>query len=648
MPKPLEPHTLVYELAAASDPQLAPDGTRIVYTLARIDPASDTVRSQVWCCDIDGKNQRQLLWSAPRNRMARWSPDGRRLAFVTTQRDWHSLRVLTFEGNEAWPLADYREPITGLDWSPDGSQIAYTIAIDIDNFAGRPPRSATVPPVRVTRRIDYKQDGFGYLNNKRSQLFLVDVSNNRQQRLSNSTFDYSHPQWSPDGTRIAARRSSNNGMHSQLAILDVDSGKEELILPERGTAAVYAWSPEGTRILIGGELEKTNQLDFFLYSTTDQSLQRLTDDLPCQPYAGYPTLVEPSQPVWVDTNHALFHAIRGGASGLYLLDTTNGALEELYHWQGQNTGLSAERSGRYFVMAHGSLERSGEIVVFDRQERSAQLISNHNEALLAEHPPARFEQFVVQRGDIHIDAWLLFPPGFNPRKRYPLVLDIHGGPHNFYGPVLNPVQQCLAGTGFIVLFANPRGSTSYGRAFTQAVVGDWGGEDFHDLMAVLDETIKRPYVDAERLGIYGYSYGGYMTAWAIGQTNRFKAAVCGAPVFDMFSFYGTSDIGHVFGEYEFGGPPRERKAWYDQRSPSSYAHQVRTPTLILHGEADDRCPIGQGEQMFAMLYKAGCTVEFVRYPGSSHLMLRNGPAPHRVDYLTRLRDWFVQYLAEAE
>lgn len=648
MPTPLEPHTLVYELAAASDPQIAPDGTRIVYTLAQADAASGTVRSQIWCCDMDGSNQRMLLWAAPRNRLARWAPDGRRLAYVSTQRGWHSLRVLTLDGNEAWPMTDYRQPITAVDWSPDGSHIAYSIAVDLDNLNQRPIRPGDLSPVRVTRRIDYKQDGFGYVNNKRSQIYVIDVSNNQRKKLSSSAFDYSYPQWSPDGTKLIARRGSHNGMHSQLALIDIESGAEELIMPENGTAAIYAWSPEGTRILIGGELEKTNQLDFFLYSTTEQHLQRLTDNLPCQPYAGYPTLVEPSQPVWVDSSHALFHAMQGGASALYMLDTNSGAVEELYRWQGQNTGLSADRSGHYFALAHGSLERSGEIVVFDREERKAQIISSNNSEVLAEHPPARFEQFSVKRGDFSIDAWLLFPPGFKESKRYPLVLDIHGGPHNFYGYVMNPVQQCLAGAGFLVLFANPRGSSSYGRAFTQAVVGDWGGEDFQDLMAVVDEAIQRPYVDAERLGIYGYSYGGYMTAWTIGQTNRFKAAVCGAPVFDMVSFYGTSDIGHVFGEYEFGGPPHERKDWYDLRSPSTYAHQVRTPTLIVHGEADDRCPIGQGEQMFAMLHKAGCEVEFVRYPEGTHLMLRNGPAPYRIDYLTRVRDWFLQHLAEQE
>ena len=177
---------------------------------------------------------------------------------------------------------------------------------------------------------------------------------------------------------------------------------------------------------------------------------------------------------------------------------------------------------------------------------------------------------------------------------------------------------------------------------------DWGGEDYLDLMAVVDEVLERPYADAERTGIYGYSYGGYMTSWTIGQTDRFKAAVCGAPCFDLESMYGTSDIGHIFGPLQWGGDAaRQSPEWYAAHSPSSFAHRATTPTLIIHGEADDRCPIGQGEQMFVALLDAGCEVEFARYPGGSHLFLRSGPPAHKVDYFTRVTSWFRDHLGGA-
>jgi dipeptidyl aminopeptidase/acylaminoacyl peptidase len=204
----------------------------------------------------------------------------------------------------------------------------------------------------------------------------------------------------------------------------------------------------------------------------------------------------------------------------------------------------------------------------------------------------------------------------------------------------------LVSNGFLVVFANPRGSSSYGRRFTQQVVGDWGGEDFQDLMAVVDEVLTRPYADPERTGIFGYSYGGFMTSWTIGHTDRFKAAVCGAPVFDLESQYGTSDIGHVWGALQWEGKPHESRDWYTAHSPATFAHRATTPTLILHAEGDIRCPIGQGEQMYATLKAAGCETEFVRYPGGSHLFLWGGEPTYVEDFFRRTLDWFRCHLGE--
>jgi dipeptidyl aminopeptidase/acylaminoacyl peptidase len=198
----------------------------------------------------------------------------------------------------------------------------------------------------------------------------------------------------------------------------------------------------------------------------------------------------------------------------------------------------------------------------------------------------------------------------------------------------------------VLVYSNPRGSSSYGRDFTMRVTEDWGGEDYKDLMAVMDKVCELPYVDAKRTGVAGYSYGGYMTSWIIGQTDRFQACVCGAPCFDLESMYGTSDISHTFGEQQWGGAPHVSKEWYAAHSPSTNAHRAVTPTLIVHGESDERCPIGQGEQMFVALKKANCEVEFARYPGGSHSFPRIGPAEHREDYLTRSLAWFKDHLGE--
>jgi dipeptidyl aminopeptidase/acylaminoacyl peptidase len=646
----LTPETLVYDLETANDPQVSPDGRRIVFSRARIDPESKQSESQLWISNIDGSDARRLTWSGERNGGARWSPDGSAIAFVSNRAgdDQSGIFVLALDGGEAREIVRSRSPIGDLAWSLDGRTIAYTSPVDPASPEGFKTPLGAAPPVRVTRRIDYKQDNRadGYLGDTRNQLFVVDAVGGERRQLTRAPVDHHGPRWSPDGSRIAVQVPNRNGMCSQLGLIDVATGTTTLIGPETGVVGLWTWSPSGEQIIFAGEPQRTWQLDFYLYDVATGASRRLTDDLDCLPDAGYPTLAPPSQPVWFDERRVLFHAIAGGASGLYVLDTETGEIERERCQQALNTGLSADAEGRHLAQAHADLTKTGEIVVHDRESGTTTVITSINDRVLAEAPAARWERFDVVREPYTIESWLLLPADFDPARRYPVVLDVHGGPNGYYGYRFNGVQQTLATNGFLVVYCNPRGSSSYGRAFTQQVTRDWGGEDYRDLLAVVEAVASRPYADPERVGIYGFSYGGYMTAWAISQSNRFKAAVCGAPVFDLESMYGTSDIGHVFGELQWGGGPRAEREWYDAHSPSTFAHQVRTPTLILHGEADQRCPIGQGEQMFVALLKAGCEVEFVRYPGASHLFQAGGPAEHRADFLKRTLGWFTTHLGE--
>lgn len=646
MSRPLDPETLVYGFSLAGDPQISPDGARIVYTLTTTDRESKKASSQLWLCDVDGGSPRRLSWSGERNGGARWAPDGQRIAFVSDRAGQSGLFVLPIgEPGEARQVTQHGQPISDLAWSPDGSRIAYVVPVDPESPDGMEPGGAA-SRVRVTRRLDYKQDCLGYLGDKRRQIFVVDVASGERRQLTQEPADHDFPHWSPDGRLLAVQVPRLNGMCSQLGLIDAESGEISFVGPETGVASAWGWSPSGDRILFAGDTSQTWQTDFFVYDLASGQVRRLTEDLQCLPDAGFARVSPPAPVAWLDGRRVLFHAFRAGASGLYVLDVETGRVEPVHAWQAQHSGLSVDAARRYAVQAHASLEAVGEISVFDHQSGTARLITQYSAGVLREAPAAAWERFDVERGGYQIEAWLLKPPDFDPSRRYPLVLDIHGGPQSHHGYGFNAVQQCLATNGFLVVYCNPRGSSSYGREFAQQVIRDWGGEDYLDLMAVVDAAQTRPYVDPERTGIFGYSYGGYMTSWVIGQTQRFKAAVCGAPVFDLESFFGTSDIGHVFGELESGGQPHERREYYAARSPSTFAHQARTPALILHGEADDRCPIGQGEQMFVALKKAGCEVEFVRYPGEAHLFLRIGAPEHRADFLARVLAWFKHYLGE--
>ncbi|HEX5501653.1 MAG TPA: S9 family peptidase [Thermomicrobiales bacterium] len=647
MGQPWSPDHLVYDLKTAADPQLAPDGARILYTLAETDRETKQGSSQLWLCDLDGGNARRLTRTGARNGGGRWSPDGATVAFVSNRagQGRSGVYVLPVDGaGEARELTTHRQGISDLAWSPDGAALAYSTAFDPDNPDEEPPAEGAAPRVRVTRRIDYKQDGRGYLGDTRTQVFVVDVAGGERRRVTARPVDHYFPQWSPDGRLIAAQVPNRNGMYSQLALIDVASGETRLVGPEGGVVGTWSWSPAGDRIVFTGDTTRSPQQDFFVYDVTTGAIRRLTEDLQSVPVTGMPGMAPAAPPVWLDERRVLFHSVRAGASGLEIIDVETGAVEEVARWEALNIGLSVDAGHRHVAQARATLASAGEIAVYDLASGDTRVAVNPNAALFREHPPARWERLTVPRGEFTIEAWLLKPPDFDPNKKYPLILDVHGGPAGFYGHGFTPLQQCLATNGFVVVYANPRGSTSYGRHFATQVYGDWGGEDYQDLMAVVDAAQERPYVDAARTGIFGYSYGGYMTAWTITQTDRFKAAVCGAPVFDMESKWGTSDIGYVGNARQWGGAPWENRAFYDTRSPSAFAYRVKTPTLLIHGEADQRCPIGQGEQMFMALQHAGVEVEFARYPGGSHSFLRTGPPAHRADFLARALGWYQEHL----
>jgi len=601
----------------------------------------------VWVCDVDGGQRRQLTWTGDRNREPRWSPDGRFIAFVSDRvQASGALFVLPMQApGEAREITRHRQGIGHLAWSPDGGRIAYTTTFDPDNPDEQPAPEGRAPKVRVTRRLDYKQDNRGWLNDTRTQVFAVDVASGERRMLTREPHDLWYPQWSPDGRWIAARLSTDNGIYSCLAIVDAATGATRRVGPDLGSVTVWSWSPGADRIIFAGDTEPTAGVDFFLYSLNDDAIRRLTTDLPCAPDAGFPTVLGPSQPVWLDESEVLFHAVRGGESGIYRFNVESAELRREHAAQSLSVGFSVDDARRFVAQGHSSFDSFGEIALYDRRSGEHRRITHNNATLLENAPPAGWESFQVERDGTTIDAWLLKPPDFDPAKRYPVVLDVHGGPHGFHGFAFNHMQQALASRGFLVVFSNPRGSGSYGREFARMVLCDWGGEDYLDLMAVLDAVLERPFADRDRTGIWGYSYGGYMTAWAIGQTHRFKAAVCGAPCFDLESMYGTSDISHAWGRLQWGGKPHEASEAFAAHSPSTFAHRATTPTLIVQGEADERCPIGQGEQMFVALSQAGCEVEFARYPGGAHAMLRVGPPSHRADFLQRLVGWFTEHLS---
>jgi dipeptidyl aminopeptidase/acylaminoacyl peptidase len=348
--------------------------------------------------------------------------------------------------------------------------------------------------------------------------------------------------------------------------------------------------------------------------------------------------------MWTPDGHIVFLADARGESYLCAVPVHGGEVRRIAGGGMQLSAAAFDSTARRAAMVATTPASPGDIALIETATGTQRKLTSYNRAYLDQYSPARLEKSAISRDGMEIESRVWLPPDFDASESYPMVLDIHGGPHGVFADAFSPIQQVLATAGYVVLAVNPRGSSTYGVDFVKAVLGDWGGEDYLDIMAAVDDVTARPYVDSERLGVTGYSYGGYMSSWIVGHDHRFRAAVVGAPCTDLYSMYGTSDIGVWFGELNWHARPWESADLAMERSPITYAPNVETPVLLMHGEDDHRCPIGQSEEYFAALQRLGKEVEFVRFPGSSHMFLRGGHPRLREEYLSRTLAWFDKHL----
>lgn len=644
--KAFTPEDLVYGLKPIGAPAISPDGERIVYAVSPTDRESKKTTSHLWIQSRAGDDARQLTFSGKSNGSPVWSPDGDRIAFVSdrVKPDGQSgIFVMPAGGlGEAREVTRHIHGISGLTWSADGSKLAYCTLLDPDNPAEEKKGPDSLPQARATTRFDYKGDGRGWIGDVRNQVWVVDVESGQRRRLTSIPSDHADPAWSPDGKTIAAHVAREG--NSWLVLIDVATAEQKQVGAADGQMGNYAWSPKGDRLFFTADPGHTYQADLYLYDVASGETKQLTDNPDIQPFTG----MMGSGLAWLDDRTVLFSGARKAECGLYEIDVERGAIECLLSEPATRAGLSVDAAGHYVAQLRMAFDQPLEVTVFDIKEAHDSLASRHNAGLLSDHEPVGWERFSVEQGGLTTESWLLKPPGFDPTRRYPVIIDIHGGPNSFHASRFRPNDQLLASNGFVVVLPNPRGSTSFGRHFSVQVLGDRGGEDYKDLMAVADYVEKLPYVDPERIAIFGYSYGGFMTAWMLGQTNRFKACVCGAPSVDLESQFGTSDIGYIYDRTQYRARPWGKPEWFYEHSPVNFTNKATTPTMLVSGEADMRCPTSQAEQLFVSLKNAGCEVEFVRYPNSSHGFSSAGPAAYREDFLGRTLAWFQERVGDKD
>jgi dipeptidyl aminopeptidase/acylaminoacyl peptidase len=401
-----------------------------------------------------------------------------------------------------------------------------------------------------------------------------------------------------------------------------------------GDERQISWSPDGRSIAFIASPERTKSRRIYLVSASGGDPVNVLGDW----------LYEPSDFEWLPNGEITFSAAIGGRTALLRLDPKSKKVREVLGGRRQLRDVAYDAARRTVAYASTSVDKPTEIYVADIDGKNERRITSFNDSLNAEIAWASSERFTYESvGGLEIEGWLMKPYGYEPGKKYPLVLYIHGGPHSAYGEGWFDEFQNIAGAGMWVLYTNPRGSSGYGADFTYSTRGRWGAEDYEDLMKAVDIAAQRPDVDSTRMGVTGGSYGGFMTAWVTTKTDRFEAAQADRMISDWTYWYGASDAQGLT-EFEFYGKPWDNFAMYDSLSPIRHVAKVKTPTLIVQSEEDFRTPMGNAELWFMALKKQGVPVELVRYPRSTHELSRSGEPWLLVDRLGRLRQWFGHWL----
>jgi dipeptidyl aminopeptidase/acylaminoacyl peptidase len=668
----------LYRIKSVSAPRISPDGQRIAFVVTTIDAGKHEYRSSIWMVPTEGGEAKRFTAGPANTHSPSWSPDGRWLAFVTERegepagkdqeeqkkhgKGKSQIWLIPTDGGEARQLTFMRHGSSNPVWSPNSKQIVFNAAVgpaDEENEDGK-----TLPKVRVIDRLWYRLDGVGFIHERRTNLFLIDVTGGEPQQLTGGDWDDTDPAWSPDGARIAFVSSRAEDRWRipcpDVYVLTINQGRAgDLQCLTNGSLACSApsWSPDGHTIaFLGGlKLHSGGHIDVYtIPSTSDNgSATCLTQDFEgnFQDWTNSDIGDEhlTPAPAWSADGRTLYAlASHRGASRIFAL-ATNGAVEEpptLTPGEVHTRDFRVDQSTGKMALLIASPTSVQEIFVRSTAPGSElRRLTAFNDALLNELALAKPEYMPYSGADgWPMDGWVMKPQDFDPSKKYPLIVEIHGGPATQYGYGFFHEMQLLTAAGYVVLYTNPRGSCGYGREFSLAVRGAWGEKDSLDILAGLDTLLQKGYIDEQRIGVTGGSYGGFMTNWLIGHTDRFKVAVTDRSVTNLASDFGSCDFGWTFADDELDTTPWEDLDRYMRMSPITYVKNIHTPLLIIHSEQDLRCSIEQAEQLFASLKYLGREVLFVRFEGQSHGLSRGGHPKLRLERLRHILGWFEKYL----
>ncbi len=633
----------MFAIGRVAAPVLDPQGRQVAYTVTRTDLEEERNITQLWLVALDGGDPLPMTRARGAVSAPRFSPDGRYLSFLAARDEGKTqVWILDRRGGEAQQLTDVKQGVQGYAWSPDGGRLVLEIR-DPEPDAD-PAWKSKSPKPWVIDRLQFKRDYVGYLTGDRhTHLYVFDLASRSLTQITSGRYDESQPAWSPDGRRIAfvsnRTEEPDGNSNTDVWVVDADNTDQGRTLlrvsSSPGADGSPAWSPDGRWIAHTTVLEP----DLIWYATTHLAVSAADG-------GGTRVLTRAldrnvSTPRFSANGKRIWFALEdSGATHLASVGLDGAALERTIAGALSVRGWEIGRAGQV-VAAVSTPARPAEVF---RVGDAGELVrlSHVNDELLAGVRLGEVEKIRFPSADgTEIEAFVVKPPGFEEGFRYPTILWIHGGPVSQYEAAFNFQAQLFAANGYLVLLVNPRGSSGYGQEFSAALWADWGGVDFQDVMAGVDELIARGWADPDRLGVGGWSYGGILTDHVITKTDRFKAAISGASEVLYVANYGH-DHYQLQWEKELGLPwvPENRARW-ERISPFNYVDRVRTPTLIMGGEEDWNVPIQNSEQLYQALRRLGVPTQLVVYPGQHHGL--SVPA-YQKDRLERYLAWFGRWL----
>lgn len=652
----------LYKYHSITNPQLSPSGEEAVFIRTQMDEENQKYSAQLFHITLATGNITQWTFGKERVASPKWSPNGNQVAFLSNRDDKNQIYIMNKNGGEAKKITSFTNGVDDFLWAPCGEKLWFTSSLEEGKDFSDPADDNEKKKLEpyIVEQMKYKMDGAGgdglRPQKKHAHIGFVMIADGTVEKFTVGNYSFRIEGLSNDGKKlvVGVNRAENQDFDfgSPLYLVDVETREEMLLEETEGYFGEAVFSADDRYVAyVGSDLTFKNATHrhIYIYDTEIGMTTKLTEclDTPVGDYAIADVQQAAFAPpvVWTETNDLYFQVSTMGDVRLYYA-TLDGAIYPASPEGEHVYSYAVAKDGTFALMTVSNPTFIGELFYYEITTGVRKQLTNFNEVFLEEVELVTPEPFVFKGAqDWDVYGWLMKPAGYVEGQKYPLILEIHGGPHAMYANTFFHELQLLAAQGYGVVYINPRGSHGVSQMFVDAVRGDYGGNDYKDLMAGLETVLaENEWIDGTRLGVTGGSYGGFMTNWIVGHTNRFKAAVTQRSISNWISFFGVSDIGYYFRDWQIAANMQDvEKLW--QHSPLKYAENVETPLLILHSEKDFRCPIEQAEQLYMTLKSMGKEVGFVRFPESDHNLSRTGNPSLRIARLEQITKWFAKYLS---